>query len=180
MNDGRLDEFLPAPAVRVAYRRTTQRATPDELWRAAARLRLDQTRVLGQLVRWRIPGLPADLRYLELLRSEPFVVLHEGDHELVCGLCGRIWTLRRDYPVLDGPDAFRAFRQPGTVRVLYANWVTEADEGTAISAEVRVKPVDARGRLGLTAVRPLISAFQGLIASEALATTIRNAERNES
>jgi hypothetical protein len=177
---GLLDQFLPEPAVRVAHRRTTQHATTDELWRAAGRLRLDQTRVLGQLVRWRIPGLPADLRYLELLRSEPFVVLHEAQHELVCGLCGRIWTLRRDYPVLDGADAFRAFHQPGTVRVLYANWVADAADGAAISAEVRVQPVDARGRLGLTAVRPLISAFQGLISSEALATTIRHAERNES
>ncbi len=108
-----------------AARRNMRR--PTSCGERRGRLRLDQTRVLGQLVRWRIPGLPADLRYLELLRSEPFVVLHEAQHELVCGLCGRIWTLRRDYPVLDGADAFRAFHQPGTVRVLYANWVADAD-----------------------------------------------------
>ena len=45
-------------------------------------------------------------------------LLAEGERWSVSGLCGRIWTLTRDYPRLDGPDAFRAWDEPGTVRVL--------------------------------------------------------------
>ncbi len=176
MSAPQLDDWLPDPAVRVAHRRAA-RAAPQALWEAAAQVRLDDTRVLGQLVRWRIPGLAADLRYVDLLRNEPFVVLERTERTLLSGLCGRIWTLRRDYPTLDGPEAFRAFDQPGTVRVLYASWVTETETGATLAAEVRVSPTDARGRLGLTAVRPLIGAFQGLIASEALTAAVRTAER---
>lgn len=171
-----LDDWLPDPAVRVSHRRAA-RCSPDALWSAAGQVRLEDTRVLGQLVRWRIPGLAADLRYVDLLRGEPFVLLEHTEHTLLSGLCGRIWTLRRDYPKLDGPEAFRAFDRPGQVRVLYANWVTETDNGASLHAEVRVGATDARARLGLTAVRPLISAFQNLIGTEALATAIRLASR---
>ena len=70
------------------------------------------------------------------------------------GLCGRIWTLPRDYPRLDGPDAFRAWDEPGTVRVLFAHWVEpDGDGGSAIVSEARVAPVDrARGGAAALAV----------------------------
>ena len=53
-------------------------------------------------MRWRIPGVPAGRTYDELFRTYPFVVLEEGERHLVSGLCGKIWTLARDYPQLDG------------------------------------------------------------------------------
>ena len=56
-------------------------------------------------------------------------VLDEGEHWSISGLCGRIWTLQRDYPRLDGPEDFRAWAQPGTVRVLIANWVEPDGDG---------------------------------------------------
>jgi hypothetical protein len=171
-----LDDWLPKPTVRVAHRRSA-RCSADALWSAAGHLRLEDTRVLGQLVRWRIPGPSPELRYSDLLRNEPFVLLEQSDHALLSGLCGRIWTLRRDYPTLDGPDAFRSFDRSGQVRVLYATWVTETDTGAALHAEVRVAATDTRARLGLTAVRPLIATFQNLITTEALATAVRTAER---
>jgi hypothetical protein len=171
-----LDEWLAGPAVRVAHRREAG-VTADELWAAAARVRLSDTRRLGQLVRWRIPGLPDGLSYMEMFRSPPFVTLDEDGGSFVAGLCGRIWTLRRDYPRLASAEEFRAFDTPGTVRVLYANWVAPLGEGrAAIHSETRVRPVDRGGRLGLMAVRPLIGAFQNLIASEALGAAVRAAE----
>jgi hypothetical protein len=173
-----LDHWLPDAAVRVAHHRAA-RCSPQELWAAAGRVALEDTRVLGQLVRWRIPGLPADLRYVDLLRSDPFVALEHNEWSLLSGLCGRIWTLRRDYPRLDGPEAFRAFDRSGQVRVLYANWVTAAPTGAVLHAEVRVSPTDTRGRLGLTAVRPLIATFQNLIATEALTAAVRTAQHDE-
>jgi hypothetical protein len=172
-----LDDWLPDPAVRVAHRRAAEVA-PGALWAAAQHVRLDDTRRLGQLVRWRIPGLPEGLAYLDLFRNPPFLVLDERHDGLVSCLCGRIWTLRRDYPVLADARAFLDFAEPGTVRVLFANRVVATQGGAAILSETRVAAIDRGGRFGLMAVRPLISAFHGLIASEALAAVVRAAERD--
>ena len=97
-----LDAWLAEPAVRTHHRRTAPAPAPA-LWHAATTLPLSETRTLGRLVRWRIPGLARDLTYGELFRAYPFTVLDEGAEHLVAGLCGRIWTLARDYPRLAGP-----------------------------------------------------------------------------
>ena len=85
--------------------------------------------MLGRVVRWRIPGLRRDLTFRELFREQPFTLLDEGDTHSVSGLGGRIWTVHRDYPQLDGPQDFRDYHDPGTVRVLFANWVEPAGDG---------------------------------------------------
>ena len=171
-----LDRWLPGPTVRVAHRREA-RAPADRLWSAAQSVRLRDTRVLGGLVRWRIPGLAADPTYHELFRSPPFTALHEDEHVLLSGLCGRIWTLRSDYPPLAGPDEFLRWSVPGTVRVLYANWVEPAGAGrSALVSETRVAAIGRQGHIGLLAVRPLIVASQHLIGSEPLAIAVRRAE----
>ncbi len=53
-----LDDWLADPALRIAHRCEAE-AGPAQLWEAARSVRLADTRVLGRLVRWRIPGLPA-------------------------------------------------------------------------------------------------------------------------
>ena len=88
-------------------------ADPQALWRAAAALRLSETRTLGRLVRWRIPGVPPDQTFQGLFADYPFSVLDEGDGWMLSGLAGRIWTLQRDYPRLDGPEAFRDVGRAG-------------------------------------------------------------------
>ncbi len=85
----RLDAWLRTPAVRTHHRRSAA-ATPEALWEGATRVRLNETRSLGRLVRWRIPGLAPDLTYPELFRGYPFCVLEEDRHLLITGLCGRI------------------------------------------------------------------------------------------
>src|SRR3954447_18267832 len=122
MAQERLDAWLGSPQGRT-HRRQAARADADELWRRATEVRLSETRRLGRLVRWRIPGLAPGLTYHELFRAYPFCVLEEGEHRLVSGLCGRIWTLHRDYPALSGPEQFRSWAEPGTVRVAFAHWV---------------------------------------------------------
>jgi hypothetical protein len=171
-----LDRWVPEPVIRVSHRRTAHAGAAD-LWDAARSVRLDDTRMLGRLVRMRIPGIEGNPSYDELFRAPPFTPLDGGDHGLVSGLCGRIWTLRRDYPDLAGPDDFKAWAEPGTVRVMFANWVApEAGDRAAITSEVRVEAVDRGGRFGLLAVRPLIRAFNGLIATESLALAVRRAQ----
>jgi hypothetical protein len=128
-------------------------------------------------VRWRIPGLAGDLRFDQLFREPPFIVLAEAERALVCGLVGRIWTLRRDYPDLAGPEEFRSWAQPGTARVVIASWSMEDGSGAALCVEARVQALGVQGQLGVAAVRPLVHAFQQLIATETLRAAVRRAER---
>jgi len=172
----RLDAWLPEPVVRTHHRRAAD-ATPAALWRAANELRLSDTGTLGRLVRWRIPGLPGRLTYGELFRAYPFVVLDEGERHLVAGLCGRIWTLARDYPRLAGPDDFAAWDEPGTVRVLLAHWVEEDARGSALVSEARVKPIDGSAGLRLRALWKLIGPFERLIGAEAIARATERSRR---
>jgi hypothetical protein len=172
-----LDHWLADPAVRVAHRREAL-VRPGELWSAAREVRLSDTRTLGHLVRWRIPGLTPDLPFDTLFRSAPFTVLCDDDGALVSGLVGRIWTLRRDYPVLSDPEEFRRWSARGTVRVMLASWVESRPEGAALFSEGRITPVDREARLGLAAVRPLIAASQHLVASEGIEAAVRHAERS--
>jgi hypothetical protein len=172
-----LDAWLPAPVVRTHHHRATG-AEPEALWRAANGVRLSDTRTLGRLIRWRIPGLDGGLTYGELFRSYPFTVLDEGEQHLVTGLCGRIWTLARDYPRLGGPDEFAGWDEPGTVRVLFGHWVEEAENGSALVSEARVAPVDGTASLRLRTLWKVIGPFERLVGAEAIATAARASERS--
>lgn len=175
-----LDQWLAEPSLRVVHRRESRAAAP-ELWEAARTVKLSDTRLLGRLVRWRIPGTSRHIAYYELFSSAPFTVIHEDDWSLVSGLVGRIWTLKRDYPRLAGAEEFRDWSEPGTARVLFANWVEAGERGgAALASEARVTPTDREGRLGLRAVRPLVAASNGLIAREGIAAAVRLAEDRRS
>ncbi len=128
---------------------------------------------------WRIPGLAHDQSFDDLFRHDPFLVLI-GDRErlLVSGLVGRIWTLGRDYPQLSDPEQFRRWSTRGTARVLFANWVEPMPSGgAALHSETRVDAVGAQGRLGLATLRPVIRAFEQLIATDGIEEAVRRAER---
>jgi hypothetical protein len=171
-----LDRWLPDAQVRTHHRRCTA-AGPDEVWEAASALRLSDTRTLGRLVRWRLPGTPADCTFRELLRRYPFVLLDEGPRHSVSGLCGRIWNFRSDYPELSGPEDFAAWEEPGTVRVVFANWVAEsADGGSELCDEARVEAVDRSASLRLRALWAAVGRFEGLIGAEAVSQAVRRAE----
>jgi hypothetical protein len=168
----RLDAWLPEPVVRTTHRRTAA-VDPDVLWRSANEIRLSDTRTLGRLIRWRIPDLQAQLTYGELFRDYPFTVLDEGERHLLAGLCGRIWTLARDYPRLEGTEDFASWDQPGTVRVLFGHWVEPAEGGSTLVSEARVQPVDRSARLRLRALWKVIGPFEKLVGAEAIALAVR-------
>jgi hypothetical protein len=172
-----LDAWLADPSLRVGHQRAS-RVDPDALWAAALQVRLADTGVLGRLIRWRIPGLARDVRYDALFREPPFLVLEEGERALVSGLVGSIWTLRRDYPRLQGPDEFRAWSHGGTAQVVFANWVAgDGNGGSVVHSEARVTGFGVQGRVGVAAVRPLVRRFQGLVGSEGLRAAVRRAEQ---
>jgi hypothetical protein len=172
-----LDAWLQGPVVRTRHERHA--AAPAEvLWDAALSVRLSDTGTLGRLVRWRIPDTPEHQTYRALFAQYPFVLLDEGPGWSLSGLCGRIWTLHRDYPRLAGPEAFRAWDRPGTVRVLFAHWVQELGDGTsAIVSEARVAPTDRAAMLRLRSMWAVMGVFERLIGAEPLAVAAERAAR---
>ena len=174
-----LDHWLPGPVVR-AHHRQAAHASPAALWHAAEDVKLSDTRKLARLVHWRIPGLSDDMTYRQLFRCPPFVVLEEGERHSLSGLCGKIWTLKRDYARIDGPDEFLAYDEPGNVRVLFAHWIEELAGGRSeLVSEARIEPVDASAKWRLRALWRVIAPFEPFIAREPLPLAARVAEERE-
>lgn len=174
-----LDAWLPDPVIRTRHRRTA-RAEAPALWHAAERVRLCDTRSLGRVVRWRIPGVARETAFRDLFRAYPFTVLDEGDGWSLSGLVGRIWTLDRDYPPLADAEAFRRWDRPGTARVVFAHWVQPLDDGrSALISEVRAAGTNRRATLRLRALWTVVGTFERLIGGEALHLAARRAERGD-
>jgi len=171
-----LDAWLPDPEIVTRHRREAA-ADPGALWAAARRVRLDQTRTIGSLVRWRIPGVAPDQSFMGLLAEDPFTVLDEGTHHSISGLCGRIWTLSRDYAQLTGPDDFLAWSEPRTVRVLFAHWVAAGPDGrSTLYSEARIGPTDSIATMRLRALWLAVGPFERLIGAEPLALAATQAQ----
>jgi hypothetical protein len=171
-----LEQWAGAPAVKSRHTRSAG-VGAQPLWDAAATVRLSDTRTLGRLIRWRIPGTSPEQTFHELFSRYPFTVLESGDTWQLSGLCGRIWTLQRDYPRLSGPDEFEAWDEKGTVKVLFAHWTRPDGDGRAeLISEARVVPVDRRAGLRLRGLWSVISPFERLVGAEPLSLAVRRAE----
>ena len=172
-----LDVWLPDPQVRTLHSRSA-RADADRLWDEAGTIRLRDAPALGRAVRWRIPDSSPDLLFRDLFRQYPFAVLAEGSRWSASGMCGRIWTLRPDYPRIHGADDFLAWEVPGTVRVLIAHWIErEGPAQNALVSEARIKPVDGQAGFRLRALWALVGHFERLIGREVLSVAVDRAER---
>jgi len=172
-----LDEWLPDPQVRTFHRRSAK-ADADRLWHAAETVRLGEAPTLGRAVRWRIPGTTPDLSFRDLFRQYPFAVINEGARWSVSGMCGRIWTLRRDYPRIEGAEDFLAWDEPGTVRVLLGHWIEGDGHGqNALVSEARIKPVNGQAGLRLRALWAVVGHFDRLVGGEVLRVATRRAAR---
>ena len=175
MVEDALERWGADPSVRSRHCRSAQ-ADAQALWDAAASIRLSDTRTLGRLVRWRIPNTPVSLTYHELFSRYPFTVLEAGDTWQLSGLCGRIWTLARDYPRLGGPEDFEAWDEKGTVKVLFAHWTRPAENGSELISEARVTAVDRRAALRLRGLWSVVSPFERLVGAEPLTIAARRVE----
>ena len=170
-----LDAWLPQWQVRTCHRLPSSASAAD-LWKAAATVLVRDAPLFGRAVRWRIPGTPPELSFNDLLRRYPFTILADGPDRSISGLCGRIWTLQRDYPRIASADEFRTWHEPGTVRVAIAHWVEEEPGGSALVSEARIEPVDAGAGARLRVLWALVGRFDRFVAREPLATAVRRAE----
>jgi hypothetical protein len=172
-----IERWAGKPAVR-SYHRRVVAADPEALWEAARSVRLSDTRTLGRLVRWRIPDTPEDITFHEMFQRYPFTVLDQGDTWSLSGLCGKIWTLQRDYPRLDGRDAYESWDRGGTVKVLFAHWTRPTEDGRSeLVSDCRVEPVDRRAAFRLKTLWALVGTFERLIGAEPLVIAQRRAEQ---
>jgi hypothetical protein len=170
-----LDHWLPDPAVRTHNRREAA-TDPATLWAAARSVRIGESGLLGRLICWRVPGTTREQTYREMFTTDPFVVLDEGSHHLLAGLCGTIWTRHPLLSPLTGPSEFREWCAPGTVQVMFAQWTEPTRHGAALVSEVRVAPVDQHAQRRLRGLWPLIGRFEGLIGSEPLRLAVCRAQ----
>lgn len=170
-----LDHWLPDPAIRTHHRREAA-TDPANLWAAAESVRIGESGLLGRLICWRVPGTTRDQTYREMFTTDPFVVLDEGSHHLLAGLCGTIWATHPLLSLLTGPSEFREWCVPGTVQVLFAQWTEAALDGAALVSEVRVAPVDQHAQRRLRGLWPLIGRFEALIGREPLRLAVRRAQ----
>lgn len=170
-----LDVWLADPRIRTRHERIA-RSDIDRLWEEARRVRVGESGLLGRLICWRIPQAEGGQTYEQMFTSPPFVVLQSGEHRLLAGVCGRIWSAQPRLATLSGPDEFRRWCKPGTVRVVFAQWAESHADGAVLVSEVRVDPVDRRARLALAALSPFIARFQALIASEPLRLAVARAQ----
>jgi hypothetical protein len=172
-----LDAWLPDPQVRTRHRRSAE-AEAENLWHAAESVRLRDAPTLGRAVRWRIPGTSPDLSFRDLFRQYPFAVIAEGADWSISGMCGRIWTLRRDYPRIEGAEDFMSWDERGTDRVLLAHWIEPDGPGrSALVSEARIKPVDRRAGFRTRALWAVVGHFERLIGGEVLRIAAQRAEQ---
>src|SRR4051794_29166595 len=172
-----IERWAGHPAVRSHHRRVA-RADPQSLWEAARSVKLSDTRALGRLVRWRIPGTPDDITYHELFRRYPFIPLEEGETWALSGLCGKIWTIQRDYPRLSGPEEYEAWQRKDTVRVLVAHWTRPTGDGRSeLVSEARVEPIGRRATVRVRSLWAVVGTFERLIGAEPLVVAQRRAEQ---
>ena len=94
----RLDAWLPEPVVRTHHRRTAAVDAGRAVARGQRRCACPTRARSGGSCAGASRASTAGLTYGELFRAYPFTVLDEGERHLLAGLCGRIWTLARDYP----------------------------------------------------------------------------------
>ena len=97
---------------------------------------------------------------------------------MISGMCGRIWTIRRDYPRIVGADDFLSWDEQGTVQVLLAHWIELDGPGrNALVSEARIKPVNRQAGFRLRALWAVVGQFERLVGGEVLRIAAQRAER---
>jgi hypothetical protein len=175
-----IDDFMPRWDERERHERLVP-ASPEQVDRALRDLRgsdLPLTRLLMGIRTLLAPGArPTREPLLETAQRLGFVVIAEVPlQEVVLGVAGRFWRPRADgIDALDGPDAFRAYDRPGSVRATWNFHLAPADGGTRVVTETRIVATDAVGRRKFRLYWRIVMPGSALIRRELLGALARRA-----
>jgi hypothetical protein len=172
-----LDNWLPDYQVRTVQRRAS-RAAPDELWDAAERVRIRDTRVLRPVIGARLGphAPPLDTTFRELFRTDIFTLLEEGDRYSISGVAGSLWAPRGEYARFESAADYRQYEQPGRAKAAVMTSVREHERGSEIVAEIRVWCTDRRAEMRFRSVWLLVAPFMRFVRMDLLRTATRRAE----
>ena len=172
-----LDTWLPDYHVRTVQRRVS-RATPEDLWQAAARTRIRDTRVLRPVIGARLGphAPPAETTFRELFRTDIFTLLEEGDRYSISGVAGCLWAPRGEYARFESAADYRQYEDPGRAKAAVMTLVREHERGSEIVAEIRVWCTDRRAEMRFRSVWLLVAPFMRFVRMDLLRTVARRAE----
>jgi hypothetical protein len=99
----------------------------------------------------------------------------------VSGLGGKLWALGDTFVRFDGPEAFRAWAEPGFCKVVVRHEVrAHGSGGSEIESEVRIWCTSRGAQLRFRPYWAFIGPFSRFIGSELLSAATRRAERTSS
>jgi hypothetical protein len=181
-----IDEWLPSFDESEFHSREI--AAPPAVVEAAVRsLEAGDLRLTGLLMSirtlpGRLTGRPRAVRpgrLLDGVLSMGFVLLGERPGEqLVLGVVGRPWRPRGDgLDSISGPDDFRAYDRPGSVRAAWDFVLAPTSRGTRLSTETRIAGTDAAGTRIFRRYWRLVMPGSALIRRDLLRAVARRAEQ---
>ncbi len=176
-----IDEFMPRWDERERHE-TVVEASPAQVDAALRDLRagdLPLTRLLMGIRTLLAPRRPpTDEPLFEGIQRLGFTVLAEAPlEEVVLGVAGRFWRPRGDgIDPLDGPDAFRAYARPGSVRATWNFVLTPEGAATRVVTETRIAAVDDEGRRKFRLYWRLVMPGSALIRRDMLRVLARRAQ----
>jgi hypothetical protein len=152
-----LDRVIPVPAL-VEVDDVDLAISPERAWEilrhgdlgGSALVRaLFAVRTLPERIRKQAPA-PFELRMciddLQSSTSRPGfrVLIEEPKREVVVGAIGKVWHLEIPFVHVSGPEAFRAFSEPGFIKVAWAIRISpHGERDTHVELELRVDATDA-------------------------------------
>ena len=142
-------------------------------------MQVRETRTLRPIIAWRLgryaPAGDTPLR--SVLAAHPFHLLDESATASVSGLGGKLWALGDTFVRFDGPEAFRAWREPGYCKVVVRHAVVPHADGSELVSEVRIWCTSRRAQLRFRPYWAFIGPFSRFIGSELLSAATRRAAR---
>jgi hypothetical protein len=179
-----IDDWLPSFDESEFHTREVA-AEPAEVASALRELRSGDLRLTGLLMGIRtLPALVSGRRrprtdrpLIEGVLAAGFVMLDERPGEqIVLGVAGRPWRPRGDgLDAIDGPEQFRDYDRPGSVRCAWDFVLEPAPRGggTLVATETRIAGTDAAGTRTFRRYWRLVQPGSALIRRDILRAVAR-------
>lgn len=154
---------------------------PDRVFEAVEAMELSDSSIARVLMRlWRIPAkvVMKNVRDRSMSVNDFIPLIRTPPTDLCRGLIGGK-NAPKDKASIDA-DAFRAFHEPGCIKLVWAFWLTDlGDDRVRVDTETRVLCTDAKTLRGFRLYWMIIRPWSGLIRMRLLASIKRQAEGGE-